>query len=79
MLAGDGARVLKTLLHWEGQMKALAYIGNRLTEASSYAGLAAVLLGAAHVNNATGVAQAIVGVLVSLGGLIAVLTRETPT
>ena len=57
-------------------MKALAYVGQRLTEASSWGGVAAALLGAAHVANATDLAQAIIGVVVAVGGLIAVIVKE---
>lgn len=57
-------------------MKAISYLGGRMQEASSYAGAAALLLGAMHVANATGVANAIIGVIVAVGGLIAVLLKE---
>ena len=59
-------------------MTAIRYVGARMQEASSYAGVAAILLGAMHVANPSGVAQAAVGVAVSIGGLIAVLTKERP-
>lgn len=54
----------------------LAYIGQRMQEASSFAGLAAGILGAAHIANAQTLAQSIIGVVVAIGGLIAVLVQE---
>lgn len=57
-------------------MKTLAYLGSRMQEASSFAGVAATILGLAHVANAQGVANAIIGVVVAVGGLIAVIVKE---
>lgn len=54
----------------------IAYIGQRMTEASSYGGAAALLLGAAHIANASDLANAIIGVVVAVGGLIGVLVKE---
>lgn len=57
-------------------MNFLAYIGQRMTEASSWGGTAAFVLGAMHIANAADITNAAVGVAVAIGGLIGVLVKE---
>ena len=57
----------------------IAWIGQRLREASSWAGFGTAVLGALHVSNAGDLSNAIVGVLVAIGGLIAVAVKEGAT
>ena len=54
----------------------IAWISQRLQEASSWAGFGTVVLGALHVSNAGNLSNAIVGVLVAIGGLLAVVIKE---
>ena len=54
-------------------MNFLAYLGQRMREASSYAGLAAMGLAALHVSAAPNQVSAALGVITAVGGLIAVL------
>jgi hypothetical protein len=56
-------------------MTFLAFLAARLKEPSSYAGLGAVL-GAAGVHADDAVLQAVIQVLISLAGLVAVLMPE---
>ena len=55
----------------------LAYLAARMKEASSWAGFAVMALGVLHVNADPHVVSAALGVIVSLGGLLAVLIPET--
>ncbi len=57
-------------------MNTLAYLGARMKEASSWAGAAGFMLGVMHVSNNAEVGNAIVGVIVALGSLVAVLIPE---
>ena len=57
-------------------MNTLAYLGTRMTEASSWAGGAAIILGALHLGASPDLVNATLGVVAALGGLIAVLVPE---
>jgi hypothetical protein len=57
-------------------MNTLAYLGTRLTEASSWAGVASIILGALHLSASPDLVNAGLGVVAALGGLIAVLVPE---
>jgi len=57
-------------------MNTVAYLGARLAEASSWAGVATVILGALHLSASPDLVNAALGVVAALGGLIAVLVPE---
>ena len=57
-------------------MNTLAYLGARLKEASTWGGTAAFLLGTLHLSVSPDLVNAVLGVIVAIGGLIAVLVPE---
>ena len=57
-------------------MNTLAYLGTRMTEASSWAGVAAFILSALHLSASPDLVNAALGVVAALGSLIAVLVPE---
>jgi hypothetical protein len=57
-------------------MNKLAYLGERMKEASSWGGTAALLLGALHVAASPDLINAGLGVIAAVGGLIAILVPE---
>lgn len=60
-------------------MNHLAYIGRRMKEASSWAGTACFLLGVLHVGASADLVNAILGVVVAVGSVIAVLVPDGPS
>jgi len=54
----------------------VSWVGKRLREPSTYAGLAVLLGGAAHLANADAWTAAIASIGVGVGGIIAILLPE---
>lgn len=54
----------------------LAYLGQRMKEASSWGGTALMLLAALHISANPDLVNAGLGVIAAIGGLIAVLVPE---
>jgi len=57
-------------------MNTLAYLGARMTEASSWGGAAAFILATLHLTASPDVVNAALGVVAATGALIAVLVPE---
>jgi hypothetical protein len=57
-------------------MNLVQYLVARMREASSYAGLVGILLGALHIAASPDLVNAILGLVAALGGLLAVLIPE---
>jgi hypothetical protein len=57
-------------------MNTLAFLGTRMTEASSWAGAAAFILGTLHLSASPDLVNAALAVVAAMGGLIAVLVPE---
>jgi hypothetical protein len=57
-------------------MNLLPYLVGRMREASSYAGLVGMLLGASHIAASPDLVNAALGLVAALGGLLAVLIPE---
>lgn len=57
-------------------MNAVAYLGARMKEASSWGGAAAFVLAALHLSASPDVVNAALSVVAAIGGLIAILAPE---
>lgn len=54
----------------------IGFIGERMTEASSWGGTAIIVLSALHVNANPTLINAILGAVAAIGGVIAILVPE---
>ena len=54
----------------------LSWLADRMKEASSWGGMAAVLLGTMHIAQNPDVLNAAFGVVVAIGGLLSVVLKE---
>jgi len=57
-------------------MNTLAYLAERMKEASSWGGAAAFILGALHLSASPDLVNGALGVIAAIGGLIAVVVPE---
>jgi hypothetical protein len=57
-------------------MNTLAYLAERMKEASSWSGAAVFVLGALHLSASPDLVNGALGVIAALGGLIAVVVPE---
>ena len=54
----------------------LSWLAARMQEASTYAGMASMILGSLHVANSPDMVNAALGVVVAMGGLVSIVLKE---